>query len=104
MTGGRVLAGTIVMDSSYAKGGEVMALNAANQFKGSSTPIVVIGAADGYALEHDHGTATAGKVVARYSSVNSKNGANETLALVQVTATTNLNAVNATFIAFGQAY
>jgi hypothetical protein len=98
--GARAIAGTLVMDGSYATSGDTM--NLANYFHNASTPTVVISAADGYMLEHNHGTANAGTVIARYSSVNTKNGANETIALVEVTATTNLATVNTTFVAFGK--
>lgn len=98
--GQRQIRGSLTMDSSYATGGEVM--DVSTYFAGS--PTVVIGGADGYMLEHNQGTAAAGKVLARYSSVNSKNGANETLALVQVADGTDLSAVNTTFLAMGQSF
>jgi hypothetical protein len=98
--GVRTLGGTLVMDGSYATSGDTM--NLANYLHNASTPTVVIGGADGYMLEHNHGTANAGTVIARYSSLNALNGPSVTIALVEVASTTNLATVNTTWIAMGK--
>jgi hypothetical protein len=95
-----LIGGTLVMDSAYATSGEVM--NLANRFSPSTTPTVVISAADGYMLEHNHGTANAGTVIARYSAGNALNGASFIIPLVEVAASANLAAVNTTWFAIGQ--
>ena len=98
--GAHVIGGTLLMDGSYATGGEAM--NLATHLHNSSTPTVVISAADGYMLEHDCGTANAGKVVARYSNGNALNGASFLIPLVEVAGSTNLYNINTTFIAIGK--
>ena len=102
LDGTKTIAGTLTLSDNYYTSGDV--LNLANYLKSAGSPVVVIAGADGYMLEHNDGTAAAGKVVARYSSVNTKNGANEAIALVEVAVNTDLSAVNAKFIATGLAY
>ncbi len=95
-----LVGGTLVMDSSSATAGDVM--NLANIFSPSSTPTVIIAAADGYMLEHNHGTANAGAVVARYGNHNARNGVSETIPFVVVANATDLSSVNTTWFAIGQ--
>ena len=58
--GERMIRGTGTLDASYAAGGEVIDLS--TWFTGS--PTVLVGGDDGYEVQHDRGTAAAGKLVA----------------------------------------
>jgi hypothetical protein len=95
--GAKFAAGSLAMDSSYTTGGVLM--NISNVFSGS--PKVFINCGDGYMLEHDQGTVSAGKVVARYSAGNALNGASFIIPLVEVANAANLALVNATWFAMG---
>ncbi len=102
-TGGRVISGTGTMGNGYHTGGGDI-LNLLNYYNSSSYPTVVVTSAGGYLLEHNKGTATAGKVKAYYVECNATtmNGAAANYKLCEVLATVNLSTVNFGFIAFGQ--
>jgi hypothetical protein len=90
------------MSSSYAANGD--AFNVQNNFLSTSSPTVTVAMSDGYPLEHNEGTAAAGTVMAYQTHLNSGNGSNQNAKMIQVTTGTDLSAVNAAFIAIGQAY
>lgn len=88
-----VVCGLATFDSSYAgSGGEVMDLSA--YFDGS--PIVIANGDDGYVVQHNRGTAAAGKLIAYLQDTDGG-------PLIEVTATTDLSAVICPFVAFGTA-
>jgi|19_taG_2_1085344.scaffolds.fasta_scaffold00455_9 hypothetical protein len=96
--GAKILRGTFTLDSNYVTGGETMDLS--DYLKSSVVPTVICGNDGGYVLEHDQGTAAAGKVIAYYNDVNASTNA----ALVAVAQNADLSAINSTFVAVGQAY
>jgi len=100
--GEKMLRGTLLVSNNYYTGGAGM--NVANDLKATGSPTVAVFPADGYIFEHDQGTASAGKLQAFYSILNGLNGANFNTSLKEVIANTDLSAVNAIFIAIGQAY
>jgi len=105
MPGGqRMIRGSILLDSSYPTGGEYMniangALLGMDALKASGSPTVVVGAAPGYVLVHDQGTAANGKVKAYYATNAIINAA-----LGEVVNGTSLSTINAAFYAIGPAY
>jgi hypothetical protein len=80
---------------SYTAGGEVFDISA--EFSGSPTVVCSGGAATttGYVIDHDGGTAAAGKLIVKWAGAA---GA----ALPQITAGTNLTNVRSKAIAFGE--
>ena len=97
MNGEKEIRGKLNIGTYNTSGANV---DLSNYFKTATYPTVIISACAGYVLEHDQGTAAAGKVLAYYTST--KNGALG--ALDQVADSTSLAAINALFIARGQPY
>ena len=86
LTGGaRLCSFTVTFDNSYPTGGETFDIS--GYFQGS--PDVQVTGDDGYVIEHDRGTAAAGKLVARYGDYD----ATADGALIDVANTTDLSAV-----------
>jgi len=101
--GQKTIRGSILFDSSYPAAGETMDLS--SYLKSGGSPTVIVDSGSGaYVLRHNQGTAAAGKVQAFYVAMNAQNGAHLNASLVEVAATTDLSAVNASFIAMGPAY
>ena len=93
--GFRLISGTVTFDDSYPTGGETMDLS--SYLLSTSSPTVIINGDDGYVIQHDRGTAAAGKLIA-YGT-----GSANKAALTQQDATTNLSTVICPFTAIGQA-
>lgn len=79
-------------------------MNLQNYLDDAGYPVVICSNPGGYVLEHNKGTAAAGKVLAYYSYLNGKNGIDQNATLFQVTNGTNLAATQFSFIAKGKAY
>ncbi len=90
--GARQIDGTVTFDSSYPAGGEVFDISAYL----SGSPNVRCSGDDGYEIQHDRGTAAAGKLLAYEAGA-------DTAPLDEVTATTDLSAVICYFQAVGTA-
>jgi hypothetical protein len=100
--GGRLIRGLLNFCSNYTAAGDP--LNLANYFKSASSPTVVCSTADGFAIEHNQGTAAAGTLVAYQNSLTAAtiNGVAANAALVQVHSNADLSATNVVFFATGQ--
>lgn len=96
--GDRIVRGTATLSTSYAGGGDL--LNLANDFKGTGNPTVLVTSSNGYAIEHNKGTANAGKLKVMVSAVNAAAPANTPL-LYEVNASTDLSALNVGLIIMG---
>ena len=96
-----MLRGIATMSSSYAAGGDALKLS--NYLTSTTSPTVVPCSADGYVVEHDQGTAAAGKLIAYFNVLNSTttNGSAQNAALYQVQTGKDLDAVNVVFVAIG---
>ena len=96
-----MIRGLATMSSSYAAGGD--ALNLSNYLTSTTAPTVVPCSADGYVVEHNQGTAAAGKLMAYFNVLNSDtmNGVAQNTALYQVQTGKSLAAVNVVFVAIG---
>jgi len=98
MAGEKIIHGKLNLQTYETNGDPV---NLSNFFKSSTSPFVCLtGGTGGYVLDHNQGTAAAGKVLAYYTST--KNGAAG--ALDEVANATDLSAVNVSFFAIGQPY
>lgn len=96
--GEKIIRGTLKLSANYYTGGD--GLNLANYFTNAIVPTVVVSATNGWCLEHDQGTAYAGKVIAKASTGNVV----ATPIMFQCAANTDMSTVNAMFFAIGQPY
>lgn len=93
-SGELTLRGTVTFDSSYAgSGGETVDLS--TYLASTSSPTVIFGGDDGYVIQHNRGTAAAGKAVV-YKSAGS------VAAMTEATAAISLSDVISPFIALGK--
>jgi hypothetical protein len=97
--GGRLIRGILNFCSNYTASGDPV--NLSNYFKSTSSPTVVCSSADGYAIEHNQGTAASGTLLA-YQNVWGANVAMVNQALVQVHSNADLSSTNIVFFATGQ--
>ena len=99
--GERLIRGIFNLADSYTAGGDPV--NLSNYFKSTGSPTVVCASADGYAVEHNQGTAASGTLLAYHNAlVVNGVGAASNAALVQVHSAANLVLVNVAFFAFGK--
>ena len=95
-TGVKHIYGTLAMDSSYPTGGETLDLS--DYFSNDLLFVEISGPREGYILEHDGGTISAGKIMARYYDYDAAADG----AAIEVAATTDLSAItDAMFFAVG---
>jgi len=100
--GERLIRGIFNLADSYTANGDPV--NLSNYFKSTSSPTVVCASADGYAVEHNQGTAASGTLLVYQNlmSATTTNGEAQNTALYEVHSAANLALVNVAFFAFGK--
>jgi hypothetical protein len=103
-SGVKLIVGKGTLGNNYYTGGDL--INFSNHFKAATYPVVTVSGADGYILEHDAGTAAAGKILAYYPKFDilANTQDQNAVPLHQVIANANLSTVTFNFIAAGQPY
>lgn len=95
--GYRMVAGYATLSNVYLTGGETMDLS--TYLLTSGYPVVQLTGDDGYHVEHNRGTAAAGKILAYTENCNHTTNA----ALIQLANASDASAVICSFIAIGAA-
>jgi len=100
LSGEKTIRGTMTLSNAYSNAaGDTMNLSA--EFKSSTVPTVILGSDDGYVLKATPGRNADHGLIQAYD-VGNINGA--VGPLHQVLNTTDLSAVNVSFMAIGQPY